>query len=212
MPTTTELTEGYIAEHISIKECLKKGIINYSALSRLISKELQIEKKTSKEAILIAAIRYRDKLKQKTISAENDILSLLKSSNIEIKNNIVIFTLEKTMYPDSLIEIEKSIKKDRCLFFSIEGTKTITLILQKNNAGLIIKKFKNNIISKKENLSLITITTSPKIGQTPGVINYLSGLFFEKGVNVDELISCYDDTLIVIDSKDVAKVMEFLKF
>ena len=63
MTTTTELTEKYLSEHPSIKDCLKKGIINYSKLSRTIAKELNIEKKTSIEAILIACRRYEAKIK-----------------------------------------------------------------------------------------------------------------------------------------------------
>ena len=48
MPTTTELTEKYLSEHPSIKDCLKEGIINYSKLSRKIANELEIEKKTNR--------------------------------------------------------------------------------------------------------------------------------------------------------------------
>ena len=54
---TTELTHEYVHEHPHIKHCLKQGLINYSSLARFIAKELDIEKKTSKEAILIAAGR-----------------------------------------------------------------------------------------------------------------------------------------------------------
>ena len=57
--TTAELTTEYIKQHPAIKSCLKKGLLNYSSLSRLISKELNIGKKTSKEAILIAAKENR---------------------------------------------------------------------------------------------------------------------------------------------------------
>lgn len=210
MATTTELTEKYISEHISIKECLKNGIINYSALSRLIAKELIIEKKTSKDAILVAARRFKEKIKNQ--SSEKDIVKLLRNGNIEIKNNIVIYILEKNIYPDSLIDIEKQIKKEKSLFFSIEGTKTITIIIQKQHIAIIDKKFKNNLIKKTEGLSLITITTSPAIEHIPGVINHISSLFFEKGINIEEFISCYEDTLIVIDSKEIDKAIKSLSF
>ena len=110
MPTTTELTQEYIETHISIKDCLKKGLINYSALSRLIAKDLSVEKKTSKEAILIASRRFKDKIK--TIPLEDKIVKLFKKSNVEIKNNIVIFTIDKSVYPESLIDIEKTIKRN----------------------------------------------------------------------------------------------------
>ena len=61
---TTEMTNEYINEHPHIKNCLKRGLINYSALARYIAKELDIEKKSSKEAILIASRRKQDSLKK----------------------------------------------------------------------------------------------------------------------------------------------------
>ena len=207
--TTTELTERYINEHRSIKECLKKGLINYSSLARLIAKDLEIENKASKEAILIAARRFKDKIKTKII--EEDIVKLFRKSNMEIKNNIVFYTLEKNIFPDSLVEIEKTIKKNNDLFFAIEGTKSITVIIQRQNKELVEKKFRNNIIRKKENLSLITIS-SPGIEKTPGAVNYLTGILFDNGVNIEEFMSCYHDTLILIETKDIGKVINLFDF
>ncbi len=209
MPTTTELTENYIEEHVSIKDCLKKDIINYSALSRLVAKELNIEKKTSKEAILIAARRFKKKLKNK--SSEDAVIKLFRNSNMEIKNNIIVFTLEKKTYPEALIELEEEIKRDSSMFFSIEGTKTITLITQQEYGRLVEKKFKKNILKKRDGLSLFTIT-SKGIESTPGAVAYLAGLFFENDLNMAEFMSCHDDTLIVVESQDVGKAIRFLKF
>lgn len=209
MVTTSELTEKFINEHVSVKDCLKKGLLNYSALSRLIAGELGIEKETSKEAILVAARRYKDKIK--TCSLEDSVFKLFEESDIEIKNRVYIYTLEKNIYPDALIDLEKQIKKDKCMFFSIEGTKTITVIIQKRYMNLIEKAFKGFIVNKKEDLSIVTIT-SPGIENTTGAVSYLTGLFFENEINIFEFMSCYDDTLIVIDSKDVEKAMKFLNF
>ena len=209
MTSNTKITEQYISEHRSIKECLKKGLINYSALARLIAEDLELPKSKKKEALLVAARRYKDKIK--IASYDNKILELFKKSNIEIKNNIVFFTINKNVYPESLIDIERLIKKRNELFFSIEGTNSITLIFQKNNKELILNKFRNYIFEKNEDLSLITITVGG-IGQVPGAVNYISGLFFENGINMEEFISCYDDTIILVKSQDIEKTMTFLKF
>jgi len=209
MPTVTEITEKYISEHRSIKDCLIKGVINYSALSRLILKELGLDKHISHEAVLIASRRYREKLKGK--SWDDNIADMFQRNNVEIKNNIIIYTLDKNLYPDSLIEIEKNIKKEDNLFFSIEGTRTITLIIQSQNKSLIETKFRNNIRIRKENLSLITIT-SPGIADMPGAVSYITGLFFENEVNIDEFMSCHDDTLIVIKSKYVDRIIKIFGF
>jgi len=210
MPTTTELTNDYIFRHSSVKNCLKKGLINYSALARLIADDIGERKKTSNEAILIAARRFKEKLK-KDEDIEKTIIEKIKESNTEIKNNIVVFTLEKNIYPDSLIDIEREIKKEKALFFSVEGTKTITLIIQRQNLDLIEKRFKHNIIEKKENLSLITIAMKDT-GKIPGIVSYISTILFENNINIEEFMSCYDDTIIVIRSEDIPKIMQFLNF
>ena len=127
MPTTTEQTEKYLAEHPSIKDCLKSGIINYSKLSRKISKELNIEKKTSIEAILIACRRYETKIKNEKIF-ENEILKILKQSELEIKNKIIVCILDKKKYLDKIIEIEKKAQKRTDIFYAIEGSKVFTII------------------------------------------------------------------------------------
>jgi len=146
MPTTAQLTEEFIGTHPSIKDCLKKGLINYSALSRLISKELHIEKKTSKEAVLIASRRYKDKIFINCL--EGEILELFKNSRLEIKNKISVLIIEKNVYFEELIEIEKNIKKEKGIFFAIEGTKTITIIIQDQDKILIKQKMSKQIINK----------------------------------------------------------------
>lgn len=207
MPSITEITSQYISEHRSINDCVKKGLINYSALARLISAEMNLGKRASRGSILMAARRLREKMKG--FASEDEILLLFSRSNVEIKNNIMIFTLDKNIYPEMLIEIEKTIKKRKELFFSIEGTKTITIIVQWENKKLIEQKFRNNIMKKREDLSLITIS-SPGIEKIPGAVYYLSGLFFENGINIEEFMSCHHDTLIVIESKNINKAMKFL--
>jgi len=204
--TIADETEKYIQQRASIKYCLKRGLINYSALARLISKDMKIK---SKEAILIAARRFQDKIKN--AKGGENILRLFENSNIEIKNNVVVFTIEKNIYPDALIDTEKRIKRERGMFFAIEGTKSLTIIVQKQNKNLIKKKFRNFLLEKKEDLSLITITVQG-IGDTPGAVFYLTSLFFEHSINIEEFMSCYDDTLIVIKSDDLGRVMEFLRF
>lgn len=208
MISTTKRTENYIDEHQAIKTCLKKGLINYSALARHMKQELNLQT-VNEESILIAARRYKEKISKKIDYDEQAVINIFKSSNTTIKNNVVSFTIEKTVYPDSLLEIEKLVKKQKDLFFSIEGTKTITIITDKNHKDLVQTKFKNNIIGKeglKENLSLITIS-SPGIQETPGCISYLTTLFFDNSINIEQFMSCHDDTLILVKSEELPKVV-----
>jgi len=45
MPSITKLTEDYILEHPSVKDCLKNDLVNFSSLSRKIAEELGLNPK-----------------------------------------------------------------------------------------------------------------------------------------------------------------------
>lgn len=209
--TTPQLTNEYINNHPHIKYCLKLGIINYSSLSRLIAKELKIEKNTSIEAILIATRRLEEKLK-KEIFNENKINQLLKKSEIGIKNKICVIILKKNIEFNNLQEIEKIIKIKQGVFYLIEESENYLLMIQEKYLELFEKKFNSSIIKFKQNLSLININSDENIETIPGVIAYLSSLFSQNGVNIIEFISCWKDTLFVVETKDVVKIMNFLEF
>lgn len=208
--TTTELTNEYIKNHPYIKSCLKKGLINYSSLARLIAKELKIEKHTSKEAILIAARRFQDRLKNE-LNHDKNVKSLLSKSETEIKNKIVVFILEKNLNQDYVDTIQKIVKKESGTFYILEGSDNTTLITQDKYSNLIKNKFKEKIIKENNNLTLITIKSPKELETTPGWVSYLTSLFAENGVNILEFLSCWTDTLFVIDAKDLSKTIRFLE-
>ena len=54
-----EKTRVYIDAHPSIKDCVSKGLINYSSLARIIMKDLELD---NEEAVMIACRRYASKL------------------------------------------------------------------------------------------------------------------------------------------------------
>src|SRR3989338_7587875 len=127
MPNITKLTENYILEHPSIKDCLKNGLINYSSLSRQIASELNLNLKNNFDAILIACRRLKRKLNKEEVF-ENKILKILKESKIEIKNKVIAVVLEKGIFFGNLLHMEKEIKKRGEIFRIIEGISSITII------------------------------------------------------------------------------------
>ena len=211
MPTTTELTEKYLSEHPSILDCLKNGVINYSKLSRKIAKELYIEKNTSLEAILIACRRYEAKIKDEKI-LENKILKILKESELEIKNKIIVAIVDKTKYLWKIIEIENKFQKASDTFYAIEGSKVFTIITTEKQIQDLETLFGEAIIKTTKNLAMITLKSPKDLENTPGVIGYLSSMFGKRGVNIVETMSCWTDTIFVISEEDIPTVMSFLRF
>ncbi|MBT5272977.1 hypothetical protein HOL83_06600 [Candidatus Woesearchaeota archaeon] len=212
MVTITKQTHKYISEHPSIRDAMKKGVVNYSKLSRLIAKELKLEK-TSMEAILIACRRYAEKLRKDSSETQEDqILNVLSKSELEIKNKIVTIIINKKLFMESLLDIEKKIRKTADRFYVIEGTNVFTIIVNEKYLEEIKEMFKRNIIKITKELAMITIKSSEDLENVSGVVSYVYSLFADNGINIVETMSCWTDTIVVIDENDVGKVMSFLKF
>lgn len=207
----TRLTEQYIQEHPSIKDCLRKGMINYSALTRQIAHEVNLELMKNFDAILIACRRYYRKLRKEKVFEEK-IIDILKKSKLEVKNKIIVAVIEKDIYFNHLLELQKIIKNKAEVFHVIEGSSAITLITAEEFRDDIKKLFKNKIIKTTENLAEVTLKSTEELEKTPGVIAYLTSLLSESGINILETMSTWTDTLFVIDEKDIAKVMSVLRF
>ncbi len=206
----TKVAEQYIAERPSVRDCLKKRLVNYSKLSRQLIKENGL-KGSDFDAVLIALRRYFWKL-SKTAATEEKIRALLSKSRIDIKTKIVVVVIDKHVFTDDLLEMERKVKKSKGAFYAIEGTDAITIITAAAVLNEIKKLFKSGIIKVWEGLALIVIDSPEEIEETPGVFSYLLGLLSDRGINVLETMSCWSETLFVVSEKDIAKVLEALKF
>ena len=203
MASISSEVASFIKKSASLRHCLAKGLINYSALARYM-KNAGVP--GSHEAMMMAARRYKPKVAEKDAEPS----ALFARAQVEIKNNVTIHVLKKDSYPDALIGIERAAKAQNRLFFAIEGKSTITVVLQQEEKDAMMKSFRHSLISLKEGLVLMTFT-SAGIRETPGAVAYIAGLFAEHGVNIEEFMSCHDDTLIVIEKDDLQKAMGFIE-
>lgn len=203
----TKLTEKYISQHPSIKDCIVKDIINYSALAREICDFYKLEKF---DAVLIACRRYFYKL-DKNIH-EKKIIELVKNTKLLVRNKIIVAIMDK---PKDLVRIynfQKQVNKEKGDFNFIEGENVITIITNSKYEDLINSEFKTWLIQIEKNLVQITMLFSPEIEITSGVVNYVYGLLADNNINVLEEMSCWTDLMIVLDEKDLAKAMAVLNF
>lgn len=211
MPNITKLAENYILKHPSIKDCLKNGLLNYSSLSRKIASELNLNPRDHFDAILVACRRLKRKLRQEE-AFESKILKILKKSKVEIKNKIIAVVLERGIFFENLISLEKEIRRKNEIFRIIEGASGITVITAEDFLDLIKKHFKNKIVLENKNLAEIIIKSPEEIETTPGTYAYLASLFWENNINIVESLSCFTDTIFLIKEDDVGRVINLMRF
>ncbi|MBN2566568.1 hypothetical protein JXB02_00610 [Candidatus Woesearchaeota archaeon] len=210
MQSITKVTEGYIRSHPSVRDCVKRGIINYSALAREIRKEEGLGPRVSEASILVAARRHREREREALLPLERRIRQVVRQSEMMIRNRMAFVVLDRDVHASGLARTEERIKREKGLFFSIEGTGTITVVLLERDLPAIRKQCRAGIVKEQAGLSLITLSSPELIEETPGVIAYLTDLFFQNDVNISQMMSCWRDTLFLIATEDIGKVTRFL--
>ena len=194
-----------------MKDCLKKGLINYYSLTRQICSDLDLNLKKNFDAVLIACRRYFRKIKSEA-TTEKKIVDILKGSKIEVKNKINSIILEKNIVFSNLLELEKEAKRFMETFHIIEGTASVTIITTDDFSKKVKQVFRNKTIKEYPDLVEVILKSPREIVTTAGVISYIYSLLGENDINVVDTLSSWTDTIFLVEEKDLSRVMEFLRF
>lgn len=202
-----EKTRMYIDAHPSIKDCVAKGLINYSSLARLIMKDISID---NEEAVMIACRRYASKLNV-TTDHELSILRILKDSRLEMRTKTCIVTAKNDW---SVLHKMDSIFKDwneNSIMQCVQSASAVTIIADRSFKERIMDTVgRFNIIKVRENLVEIAVKSPEMIVDTSGVIAYLITNLSDAGINIEETVSCHTDTIFIVNENDMINAYSVL--
>lgn len=186
--TIAHKVRDYLKDRPYILEALEKGIVNLSELSRRIQNELNIE---SLPAVKAALRRFTEELQRRKHRREERVLKLLKESTITLHDGKAVVVTTKP------VEIEDKIR------VSLEGK--FVYLVEKSVLARI-----TSALQKHADCVMIIIHSPTELEATPGVVAFLTTLLAEQNINIIEFISCWTDTIIVVDKKDSLKAYEIL--
>ena len=169
-------------------EALEKGIANLSELARQIQTEL---KTNDTSAIKAALRRYSEELQKHKQKREERVLNLLERSSI------AVYDRKSVMITGKEVNSKTGMKVDLLDKF--------VYLLDRSDLPERI-----NALVKHDNCTMIVVHSPEELEATPGVVAFLTTLLAEQGVNIIEFISCWTETIIVIEKKDSLKVYETL--
>lgn len=201
-----KVVRDYIDTHPSIKDCLKDDMVNLSALSRQIMKERGV---SGMEATLVACRRYKDSSPR---HSERTIRQTLAKSRVEMSSKVAIVTLRNDwqLYGKLQGFLRKALSEGHVPKV-LQGSKAITLITDENTAQTVEEELgKPNLVSLDTGLVEIAVTSPETIRYTPGIMAFLYGSLSSNGINVVETMSCYTDTIFIVEPKDMMRAFEVL--
>ncbi len=186
--TIAQNVRSYLRNKPYLLEALEKGIVNLSELSRQVQQEL---KTTNTSAVKAALRRFSEELQKHKQKREEKVLQVLKRSGI------VVYDSKSVMITTKELEAKNGLKVDLL-------DKHVYL-LDRNELPERI-----NALVKHENCTMIVVHSPEELEATPGVVAFLATLLAEQNVNIIEFISCWTETIMVVEKKDSLKAYEVL--
>ncbi|HTY75499.1 MAG TPA: ACT domain-containing protein [Candidatus Nanoarchaeia archaeon] len=188
MPTTAQNVRTYLRNKPYLLEALEKGIVNLSELSRQIQEELKTGNTTATKAALRRFSQELQKHKQKR---EEKVLQILKRSVIAVYDRKAVIITAKEISAKNGMKVDLPDKFVYLLDRADLPERVSTLI-------------------KHDNCTMIVVNSPEELEATIGVVSFLTTLLAEQSVNIVEFISCWTETIIVVDKKDSLKTYEAL--
>lgn len=213
MITVPEIVEDIIRKSPSLDQALYQGIINLSALARVIKPE--VEKGVMKEVQLGAVIMSLNRLSKKTqrkLKRQQKIFS--SAPDIMVRSNLFEITLGNS---DFLIQKQKKLldrinmRQNYFLTFT-QGIFQTTIIASNELKDKILAIFKGEkIISQLDNLSSINVQLPKGTEFIPGAYNFILKSLAWEGINVIEVVSTLNEFTIVLEDKNIELAFSNLK-
>ncbi len=189
----SDTVKAYLKNKPYTMEALEKGIVNYSALARLVQEELGIR---NYQAIKAAIRRYAGQREALRGSIELRAMKVLKENRIALLDGVhVIISRE-----DIGIDNDAKVKIDEYYVY----------LTRKDTLKTLGKKAKDNLVKVRDNCSAVIIYSEENIEGASGVIAFLASLLAEQNINVIEFISCYTETIFVVSREDALRSYELL--
>lgn len=186
--TIAQNVRSYLRNKPYLLEALEKGIVNLSELSRQIQEELKTE---NTSAVKAALRRFTEELQRHKQKREEKVLQVLKRSGM------AVYDRKSVMITNKEIDAKNALKVDLL-------NKYVYLLDRSDLPERI------SALVKHEDCTMIVVHSPEELENTPGVVAFLATLLAEQNINIIEFISCWTETIMVVEKKDSLKAYEVL--
>ena len=204
----SKTVQNLIDEDLSLQDALRRNYGNYSAIARMLMPK--IKENVNSDVNLESVITSVKRAKANYTILQGKITKVLAGSDLNIRTDMAKVSVEKTK--KNLEKIRKTLATFSGDFLQvIEGNTVVTLISDLNSFNKISVIFaKKDVIDQKQNLSTVIIRSPDEITSTPGCVQAFYNALSRRHINIEETMSCYTETIIVLAMEDVSKAFSAL--
>ena len=188
--SVAQLVRDTIRMRPSIMDALKMGIVNYSALARMLQREIG---SGSVEAVKAAIIRVSEELSAERGLREERVLSILRESKVRLQDKIAVI-----ISPEEL---------DIPYLVTAYLTDSYVYVVDQTR----LREALPDYVQMTSNLVALILISPPRLEETPGFVAFITQLLASREINIVEFISCSTNTVIVLDSRAALTAFSLLQ-
>ena len=181
---------------------------NYTAIARLIKPKVErdIGRKVNFDSLVTSVKRVKPRLQL----ALGGIEGVLARSVVNVRTDVAKLNLEKSKRSLEAARNIMATYQEEFLQIS-ESNSAITMIFDQKLLEEIHKKFNDDdVLDEQADLAAIIVHSPTEIVRTPGVVLAIYAKIAENHVNIEDTVSCFTDTIVVIRMEEVARTFSTL--
>ena len=188
-------------------ECLARGIVNFSGLARKLAEEIRAVdgEVPSVVAVKMALIRIAEKLRGSGIEAVEKIIA---RSALAVQDSVVVITVPREGISRAF-KVASSLGGESRFIQVVQSLRSATIVVAREDAERVLREI-GEPLEVIWDQSVVILVSPREIVETPGVVAYITGFLARHGINITQVISCYVDTLLVMNTAEAAKAYGLL--
>jgi len=197
----------YLDGHPPLADALRAGVANHAALARRIADDLGVRQV---EAVIAACRRYPRG--RGDPFGEGPARRVLRKSRIESRSRVAAITVGLgTDVLQRLGDVVEELLDENLLCRVIQVSRGTVILVDEDSVSRVTRQLREaHVIRVRRGLVEVAVTGPESIEETPGLLQLLAGVLASQGINIVEALSCYTDTIFLLDESDLSRTIATL--
>ncbi len=197
----------YLDARPALADAIRLGVANHSALARRISTDLGID---ALDGVIAAVRRYPRSRGEGARAAA--VWRVVRKSRVETRTKVATITASLGgEVLQRLGDVVEELLDENSLCRLIQVSRGTVIIVDEDSVGRVVKALRSDqIVRIRKNLVEVAVTSPESIEETPGLLTLLTAVLSAQEINIVEALSCYTDTIFLLDREDLNPALSVL--
>ncbi|MCI4343934.1 MAG: hypothetical protein L3J92_07505 [Thermoplasmata archaeon] len=204
MPDAPQSIARRVREYLDgqpvLADALRLEIANHSAVARRIAEALGVRQT---EAVIAACRRYPKGRGESARAA--GIQRVLRKSRIETRTKVATVTVSQGIdILQRLGDVVEELLDENSLCRLIQVSRGTVIIVDEDSVPRLTRALREGqVVRVRKNLVEVAVASPESIEETPGLLTLLTGVLSAQSINIVEALSCYTDTIFLLERDDL---------